>query len=75
MPTYEEYKKKVYEIFLNEYLKNVSRDDKIKHLEENEDVIQNAYKGDVYDYEEGIKNTFTDWNISSTICNTLDMLY
>lgn len=76
MPTYEEYKQKVYEIFLRDFLTNLNKEEKIKYLEENEDLIQRAYKGDVYRYKEmKLENVFTDDGIASTVCNNLDMLY
>ena len=79
MMTYEEYKAKVYVIFLRDWLKGVSEEDKLKHLEENEDVIEEGYSGEVYHYNNGNdeqkSKRFTDVSISSSTCSNLDMLY
>lgn len=76
MISYEQYKAKVYDIFEEKCLNDVSKQEKIKYLKENEELINNAYKDDVYSYENlDMHNVFTDINIYSRICTNLEELY
>ena len=76
MLTYEEYREKVYMLFIRDHLKAVSTEEKIRYLEENEDFIRREYKADVYGYcHLDQKLTFTDHVISGSVCMNLDMLY
>lgn len=76
MMSYDEYKAKVYDLFIKERLVNISKEKKIRHLEDNEDVIQESYTDAVYAYEhENRKLVFTDFVISDAVGSTLEMLY
>ncbi len=80
MMSYEEYKQKVYELFMKDCLKNVSEEEKKKHLQENEDVIQNGYAGAVFFFTNEDPDlldvdAFTDRRIRWSTVDNLDMLY
>lgn len=61
MISYDEYKNKVYKIFLSRCLIGVSKEEKIKYLDENEDMIIKSYKGDKYEYKNfNEKKVFND---------------
>ena len=76
MINYEEYKNKVYSIFINECLPDLNEKEKIEYLNSKEDIIKEAYRGDAYSYENlDMKNVFTDSCISSRICANLEELY
>ncbi|MBQ2117600.1 MAG: hypothetical protein II192_00925 [Clostridia bacterium] len=79
MMSYEEYKQKVYELFMKDCLKNVSEEEKKKHLQENEDFIKNSYNDAVGDYDryrdENKKLVFSDHVLLGGVVHNLDMLY
>ena len=76
MITYDEYKDKVYEIFIRDRLKDVDNDVKIKYLEDSEDFIRESYDGDVFRFTQmGDDKVFTDPVMSGSVCMNLDMLY
>ncbi len=80
MMSYEENKQTVYELFMKACLKNVSEEEKKKHLQENEDVIRNAYDDAVFFFTNEDPDlldvdAFTDYRILGDIVSNLDMLY
>ena len=76
MMNYEAYKEKVYDIFKERCLTDLSEKEKLEYLKENEDTIKKAYNGDVYSYDNlDMKNVFTDANIYSRVCANLEELY
>ena len=76
MLDYESYKNKVYDIFINRCLTDVSTEEKTKYLKENESFIKKSYEDDIYSYQNlDMKKVFTDTNIYSRTCSNLEELY
>ena len=75
MMSYEEYKEKVYKIFKDKFLEELSDEEKEKYLTENEDLIKNSYKSNIYMLENMNIDYFDDEGIESTICDNLSELY
>lgn len=79
MMSYEEYKQKVYELFMKDCLKNVSDEKKLAYLGENEDFIKNSYNDAVGAYDryrdENKKLVFSDHVLLGGVVHNLDMLY
>ena len=46
-------------------------------MKKNEDVIEEAYKGDLYEFNnfDGFETVFNDRSIYSRVCGTLEDLY
>ena len=76
MMSYEEYRKKVYEIFLKRCLTHISEQDKLKYLDENEEFIQESYQDDLYCFNDMcMDKVFTDTGIYSRVCDNLEKLW
>lgn len=76
MISFEEYKERVYRIFKDNFLKDLSEEEKDKYLEENEDFIRTSYNSDLYQFEKmGMENIFSEDNILSRVCDNLSELY
>ena len=76
MMTYEEYKNKVYDIFVRDFLIGKTESEKKKYLADNEQFIKTSYEDDVYRFNKlGQNLVFTDSGISGSVCMNLDMLY
>ena len=76
MMSYEEYRKKVYELFLKRCLTHLSEQDKLRYLDENEKFIQESYQDDLYRFNEmGMDKVFTDTGILAGVCDNLEKLW
>lgn len=76
MINYEEYKKKVHDIFNERCLTGIDAKEKETYLKEQENIIKEAYNGDAYSYNNlGMDNVFTDSCIYSRVCANLEELY
>ncbi len=79
VPTYEQYKQKVIELFINNCLIDISQEKRKEYLQDDEcqEIIERCYRGDKYELEnfEGFEGVFSDYSILSRTCRTLEMLY
>ncbi len=76
MISYKEYKNRVYKLFLNNCLKDLSIKERIDYLKDNEILIRKSYKGDLYSYKYlAIKNVFSINCMLSRIVSNLEYLY
>lgn len=79
VPTYEEYKQKVMELFISNCLLNISQEKRKEYVQnkESQEIIEMCYTGDKYELEnfEGFEGVFSDYCILSRTCRTLEMLY
>ena len=75
MLKYDEYKSKVYELFLDNCLKWLTTEQKEKYLKENEDLIEKTYNDNLYILKKMKINYFNNNGILSRICSNLENLY
>jgi len=78
-PSFEEYRQKVTELFINNCLLDISQEKRKEYVlnKECQKIIERCYRGDKYELEnfEGFENVFSDYSILSRTCRTLEILY